>query len=210
MFLILIVGHHGGYGVGGYKKDKTGDKQDSKKEAKKSKKEDAKMAKEDKKEPKKAEKANGKATEDKAQAAAVPVPQPGQAAAPALNWGNLKLATSDKPDASATKSNEEAPVAEEQSQGNVKNWWKVGDGHVHWGHDHWGPAHDVHHHGGGWEYGHTGMKHGHGYYKSQVIKVSDASLYCKIPHLKTYYFASQFGVLNNEYNGLVLLKQLVI
>ena len=201
-FIFLIGGHHGGYGGGGYKKDKTEEKEDSKKEAEKSKKEDAKAAKEDKKGAKKAKKAEGKATEDKAQAAAVPVPQPGQAAAPTLNWGNLKLATSDKPDASATKSNEEAPVAEEQSQGNVKNWWKVGDGHVHWGHDHWGPAHDAHHHGGGWEYGHTGMKHGHGHFKSEVNKVSDASLCSRNRHVRAYYFVSQPALLKSELHRL--------
>ena len=53
-------------------------------------------------------------------------------------------------------------------EGGVKNWWKVGDGHVHWGHDHWGSPHHVHHGGGGWEYGHTGMKHGHGHFRNEV------------------------------------------
>ena len=171
--LLYIGGHHGGGGgYGGYKKEeiKTEDagkakdkKQDDKKqdEKKQGKNKKAKEAVETKKAEKEDEKEVEK-TEEKAQAAAVPVQQPGQQAqANSLNWGNLKLTANGKQGAAST------PVDQSRDSG-IKNWWKVGDGHVHWGHDHWGSPHHVHHGGGGWEYGHTGMKHGHGHFRDEV------------------------------------------
>ena len=166
----------GGYGChGGYKKEeiKAEDsikKGKAKKNSKKSKEAGAtKDKKAEKDAAKTAEKDAAKtATKDAAKAAEVAntqaVPKPGQQAQQ-LNWGNVQLATSNKQSTPALNPSE---VMDKSQGGGVKNWWKVGDGCVHWGHDHWGGPHHLHPCGGGWEYGHTGMKHGHGYYRDEV------------------------------------------
>ena len=158
----------GGYGChGGYKKEeiKPSNSNKNEKAKKDSKKSKEAGATKDKKAGKDAAKA---ATKDAAKAAEIAntqaVPKPGQQTQQ-LNWGNVQLAASGKPSTPAVNPSE---VVDKSQGGGVKNWWKVGDGCVHWGHDHWGTPHHLHPCGGGWEYGHTGMKHGHGHFRDEV------------------------------------------
>ena len=162
-----ILGGYGGHG--GYKKEEIKAKNEEKKEKskKENKKKKEKNASKEKKADKDAAKVVAKDATKNAQAAntqATAVPKPGQQAQ-TLNWGDVQLATGNQQAVPIAKPNE---VTDESQGGGVKNWWKVGDGHVHWGHDHWGSPHHVHHGGGGWEYGHTGMKHGHGHFRDEV------------------------------------------
>ena len=158
----------GGYGHGGYKKEEIKAKTEEKKEkSKENKKQKGKIASKEKKAVKDAAKVAAKDAAKSVQAAniqATAVPKPGQQAQ-TLNWGDVQLAAGNQQAVPMAKPNE---ITDESQGGGVKNWWKVGDGHVHWGHDHWGSPHHVHHGGGGWEYGHTGMKHAHGHFRDEV------------------------------------------
>ena len=190
LLLLFILGGYGGHG--GYKKEEIKTDSNGKKgKAKKGSKKAQGAAKEQKADKDAAKDAAKEATKDAAkeatkdaakeatkdaqgaQAQATAVPKPGQQPQ-TLNWGNVQLAAGNQQAAPAAKPSE---VMDESQGGGVKNWWKVGDGHVHWGHDHWGSPHHVHHGGGGWEYGHTGMKHAHGHFRDEVsIMIIDNSL----------------------------------